>query len=451
MKVIKNIFDLRKVSFLLMTLPYIGFNWIELYHSPFFSFTKIACIIGLLIFIDIVVKLLISYFEKRERLISTIVITTTIVFFYGFYIENAIQTYLIDITEIIIRGRILMIFILLFTTGFLVLIKNKTYRILNLFFIIFIIISIVQNILNKNLDIQKSDKKNNFISFNLQNKKIKPIILIITDEYNSPDGLYKVFKDSSIYNFSNNLVKNNWVVKNNFYSFETSTIHSLSSLFNFNLSLDSQFKKSSINELGINKLMQGYLADSLSKKNVSIINFGIFDIGKTNPINPLYFYPKNLFEQFLLNTTYLFVKMNTNNFKISGFEKSFYSTSSHNKFIFTNLSNILLNRDNKYFNYVHLYMPHAPMTYESEFKLKSNNLNNYFSYWKFTNYKLTILLAQLIKDNNYKIILTGDHGYRADKRINPHYTFTSFYGFDTTELYKLKSVQDLGSLINAGY
>ena len=67
--------------------------------------------------------------------------------------------------------------------------------------------------------------KSNFIaliSSGLENKD-KPIILIITDGYVSPDGFYNYYKDSSIYEFSNKLENNGWVVNNNSKSEEINT------------------------------------------------------------------------------------------------------------------------------------------------------------------------------------------------------------------------------------
>jgi hypothetical protein len=61
------------------------------------------------------------------------------------------------------------------------------------------------------------------------------------------------------------------------------------------------------------------------------------------------------------------------------------------------------------------------------------------------------MLTTLIKENKFRIILTGDHGYRGDNRINPHYTFAAFYGFDQVSIDKIQSVQDLGSLIYGGF
>ena len=97
-------------------------------------------------------------------------------------------------------------------------------------------------------------------------------------------------------------------------------------------------------------------------------------------------------------------------------------------------------------------MPHAPIIYEPEFQLRDEyNLNNYYAYWNFTNNKLSAFLAKLTSENKFRIILTGDHGYRSDKTLNPHYTFTAFYGFNNYDLEKINSVQDLGSLINGSF
>ena len=96
-------------------------------------------------------------------------------------------------------------------------------------------------------------------------------------------------------------------------------------------------------------------------------------------------------------------------------------------------------------------MPHSPYTYGIELKTRELNTANYLSYWHFTNQKLDSLLTMLTKENKYRIILTGDHGYRGDKKINPNNTFGAFYGFDKKSAEAISSVQDLGSLINSYY
>lgn len=97
-------------------------------------------------------------------------------------------------------------------------------------------------------------------------------------------------------------------------------------------------------------------------------------------------------------------------------------------------------------------MPHSPFQFNPEFpKRDKNNLINYFAFWNFTNNKMNKLLTSLIKENKYRIIFTGDHGYRGENLIDPNNTFTAFYGFNLEMIDKIHSVQDLGSLINGGF
>ena len=103
--------------------------------------------------------------------------------------------------------------------------------------------------------------------------------------------------------------------------------------------------------------------------------------------------------------------------------------------------------DKNSFIYVHLMMPHYPFTFEDEFLEKENNLDNYIKYWNFVNNKL----LEVLKDSDltdYKIVITGDHGYRKyPDIIDPYQTFGAFYGFDKENLKKIENVQDIGFLI----
>ena len=91
-------------------------------------------------------------------------------------------------------------------------------------------------------------------------------------------------------------------------------------------------------------------------------------------------------------------------------------------------------------------MPHPPFEFGKEFKYKSNNLINYIEFWKFTNLKILPLLKSL-SQKNIKIILTGDHGYRNDNKINPKLTFAAFWGFSEKSIKEVLTVQDIGSLV----
>jgi len=348
-----------------------------------------------------------------------------------------------------IRGRILFFILILFSLILIFKIKLKFYKYLNIFFTFFSLINLLylkEHTSNNNISL-----KNNYKKINNHFIVKKPIILIICDMYSSPEELNKIFEDSSsIYSFSNKLKSNKWIIKNNFESYESETIHSLSSLLNFNLSINNNLHLISTEELANKYLLNAHIYDSLMFKKVNIINFGIFDIGKSKPLNHLYNYPKNIYDVFFKNTSYNQIKSNTLNFNNIGFSNNFYPTEFHNKYIIENLADSLASFSySNTFVYVHLWMPHPPYIFSPNFKLKNANTINYKSYWDFTNLKMDTLLLSLTKSNKYRIIFTGDHGLRDDIRINPFKTFAAFYGFDKKILNEVKSVQDIGSLINS--
>jgi hypothetical protein len=192
------------------------------------------------------------------------------------------------------------------------------------------------------------------------------------------------------------------------------------------------------------KLLNSSLYDSLNLKGVKFYNFGILDIGKTKRFTSLYYYyPTSYYGQFfdksMINVKYL------NN--DSGLLQK---QNMHNHYILESLPIILNKSNKKSFYYAHLLMPHDPYQYLNEFTNKSNsNPDKYFEYWKFTNKKLEILLNKLTKENKYRIIVTGDHGYGdIGGGIKAEQTYTAYYGFDYTLIQNISSVQDIGNLIN---
>jgi hypothetical protein len=452
---LRGFFELKKLSLFLIALPYLAFNFEKIINSPFYSFTQLILIFVIILLLDVIFKW--GFFKLNKKLhtiISLFIVFTSIVFFYGLYLTIFLQKTFQGHFNLLIRGRSIIEFLVALFILLILIMKKKTidYQYLNIFLIFFSLITVFTSV-NIATREKKEEFKSSFVSIPLNNSPVKPILLIISDEYTSPDGLYQIYKDSSIYQFSNKLAHKGWIIKNSFYSFEISTIHSLSSLFNFNLSKNKQFGKLSVEVIGTSKLIHSNISDSLEKKKINIINFGIFHLGKHPYLNRLYFYPTSFVEDIMMNTIYFTIKSNTSNFNKSGFVSSYYTMETHNKYIFNHLVDTLrtINQP-KTFTYTHLYMPHSPMQFNPLFPIRTvNNLINYKAYWNFTNQKLDPLLTSLIKENKYRIILTGDHGYRGDKRLNPHYTFTAFYGFNQASIEKIKSVQDLGSLIYGGF
>lgn len=455
MNKIKDYLELKKSSIFLIALPYFIFNFQNIFYSAFYSTAQLIYIFALLLFIDVFFKwVLFKLNEKANRVISSFIVFISIYFFYGNYINNLIQEAFKANFNILIRGRTIIEFSLAFFSLVILIVRKNVvnYKYINIFFILFIASTTISSITDTSLK-RKEIFKSSFVSITKDKNPIKPILLIISDEYTSPDGLYRIYKDSSIYEFSNKLVKNGWITRNSFYTYETSTIHCLSSLFNFNLSKNKKYRNEEIKNIGAAKFVYASIADSLEKKKVDIINFGIFHIGKYPYLNRLYFYPSSFVEDIMMHTIFYIIKYNTGNLNENGFASSYYPMEAHNKYIFKNLDDTLNTLYNKKtFAYIHLYMPHSPMQYKPNFPIRTeNNIVNYKAYWDFTNKKLNILLTDLIKSNKFRIILTGDHGYRSEKRINPNYTFSAFYGFNQESIDKINSVQDIGSLINGSF
>ncbi|TBR19262.1 MAG: hypothetical protein EPO57_04120 [Chitinophagaceae bacterium] len=454
MKKLKELLSLNRVSIFLLVLPYLIFNYATIVHSPFFSFPLLMLFLILLFAIDFLLKwIATSLRNKKLNIFSLSLVFIGILFFYGTYITGFLQTLINENFTVLVRGRTILEFLVIICILLIIILREKTitYQYFNIFLIFFCIIILASSL--KNNKSRKVEKfQNNYIHISKKDSSTKPVLLIISDEYTSPDGLYNIYKDSSIYEFSKQLAKSGWITENSFYSYELSTIHSISSLFNFNLSINNNYSKQRIADLGSSKLMHAAIADSFKQKAVKIINFGIFHIGETSYLSHLYRYPTSFWEEILTNTIFFKIQDNTGDLNKSGFANSFFPTEVHNKYIFKHLqdtSNKI--KQTNTFIYTHLFMPHSPMQFTPGFPLRfQNNLTNYFAYWNFTNSKLTQLLTGLAKENRYRIILTGDHGFRNDNRINPHYTFTALYGFDQGSIEKIKSVQDLGSLIN-GY
>ncbi|MHA8078894.1 hypothetical protein [Aquirufa antheringensis] len=284
----------------------------------------------------------------------------------------------------------------------------------------------------------------------MNNSFTKPVILLILDEYSSPTELYKNNPDTSLLEFSNRLISSGWEVNNTQYSNDLSTINSLSSLFNYNLNFSVD--RSNINQ-GIYELRGSSLIHHLEKKGVKIYNFGIFDIGRSKAFSKIYYYEnvekkstflRQLFAKSLIAFLYD---------SIPGVRQSY-----HNRYLIENsYRKIKTLEGQKAFIYLHLLMPHSPLIYKGNRMFNSSiyldRFENYEMYWRFTNSILKApLLNSLVQNNAFKIIITGDHGYRGEpKKVNPHKTMTAYYGFERSQTSKIKSVQDLGSLINASF
>jgi hypothetical protein len=444
---IKSFFDLKKGSLFLVFTSYLVFNFRTIFLEDSFTLNDIISLIMSLIIIEVIFKLI----SLKNPRVSLLIIGNIFLLLFGYFIALYFQKNLSQLFGLQLRGRIIFI-MLLIIINLILISKTKPihFKPINIFFTIFIVLGFINSFLIlKSPKINAEYFSNKYIPFEAFNKD-KPVLLIITDEYHSPDDLYKYFKDSSIYNFSNKLRTKGWKVNNKFYSNEISTKFSISSLFNYNLSYNKGFKKLTMEELDINFFKKNQLFDSLLSKNIKINNFGIFSFGNIEPKNSLFKTNQTFLERVFEFTSIKIAMGNTENFKKNGFGINFYPRDKINKFVFTELIETK-DLNNNTFIYAHLLMPHTPFIYDNEFKFKKTTTTNYLEFWKFTNNKLEIVLEEITKSKNLKVILSGDHGYRYETNLNPKFTFLALYGFDDFNVNEIKTVQELGSLINSNF
>ena len=440
---LKEFFSLKRPLFLFLMLPYLVLFYLRIIN---YGDTTLALKIKILLLIIILSDYFFDKFFKyllKYKFFFAILYSILILFFYWSYILQLFFFINEQSYKIHLRARYILPEILVLLVFIIYKFNKSIFYVKNVFFITLSIILILNYI-----QLQNDNNKNHPLK--LQIKPNKPVVLIILDEYSSNNELYKQIKDSSLFNFKNYLVGNNWIIKDDIYSYDTLTINSLASMFNFNYQLtDKQVSIYQSKEY----LKESSLYDSLQNKSVIFYNYGIFDIGNSRAKSKIYYYENeikniNLILEFfsitLLNPL-LHQKTITNNKQII-----------HNRDIIEIDVNKLNSVQKKSFIYLHLLMPHAPYEFYGKFnynldKSSNDEFTKYYNYWKFTNKIIEPFLTMLIKENKFKIILTGDHGLRGYSKIKPNKTFTAYYGFEQSTVDSIKSVQDLGSLINSCY
>lgn len=433
-----------------LIFPYLIKNFSSLFSSIYFDSFKLFLVIVLLLAFQIGLSLI---FRIKKGIIAvSLIYVSLFIFLYGFDIINSFQKFEIFLYgKIYFRARVIIFIFWCFLLFifYLLSLKKNSFEQVNLFFILLSLISL--------FDISISDQvrgikklKSSFNKIGAHPKPNENLFLIILDEYAAPSEIEKALNDTSVYNFNFELEKRGWVVKEGFRSQETSTILSLGSLFNFNLSQNENFRNLTNEETLIDGLfVKAKLADSLKVKGVKIINKGIFPLGYTRPLSLVYIYPTSFLERLLQTSLSPILESYIISKSKGKAPLNSHSPAFHNKKIFSSLSEF--KSAGKTFVYVHLYMPHPPFEFYTEFPARSRNTQAYFEYWKFTNKKLLSILDSLTISKGSRVIVTGDHGYRFDSSMNAQNTFSAFYGFDESILNKIESVQDLGGLINCSF
>ena len=382
--------------------------------------------------------------------LSILVIPSLILLLYYqplIQIWSKFNTFFVHLPTIRARHYLPLTWLVIIALSYIVLSKRKNRAyLINVFLGIFCTSLFISSIIPNKIT------NNKFSSHFLSIKRAytKPVILIILDEYSSPNELARYTGDTKPLQFSRQLQAAGWMVSNSSISKHKATVNSLASLFNYNINLTDETLEA---PTAIRLLRQSQLLADLEKKGITCYNGGIFDVGKTKAFTKIYYYEKedkqpsfieHLFSKSMFSLFYLLTPD--------------AKQSLHNRSI-VEQSAAKINRQTQpqSFIYLHLLMPHAPLSYTGSNSYKpspySNKVSNYLDYWHFTNQiVLKKLLTPLIKSQKFKIILTGDHGYRFyPAQINPYLTMTAYYGFPKGQIDQVKTVQDLGSLIYASY
>lgn len=378
---------------------------------------------------------------------------------------------LFDDTKFIIHDLRLRYFSLLiiFISGVIYLypfLFKISFKFHNIIFLNLTIVMFVNNIYVANKTFSRDDLLNK-LNYKFQDEKLspykksdKPIILIVLDELSSSQEIFNITKDSIDFKLNNYLTKNEFISKNNFKSLSLRTSISIPSLFNFNF--HNNIKKDSIENIdkGL-QVLEGYsdlirnnlLVDSLNKKNITSYSFGITSFSKGINNDSFYYYwdnknPNQKTYERIINKTIIGTFLS--NIK--------RETSQYDKFRKDGL-NFLSNTNfnEKSFYYFHLYFPHDPFSYYEEYPAKNLNyytisenkyLEEHINYRRWFTIKFIEIIDKIItKNNNVRIIITGDHGFRFNKKINPEYTDSYYRGFDLINIDSYNFIQDLGYLI----
>jgi hypothetical protein len=414
----------------------------------------LVVLVGILA-IDALFKVVLLYPGKITKTVIILMVSATILLFYGYYFLADLQHLTVKIRKAPLRMRNIfaILFVLVTLIQFAFYKRKWFYKIINIYLLIFSFLVIIfpgKKQQSSSVDIRSIPMHP--LTFPVSPDTIKPVLLLVADEYQSPDEMATFFNDRSVLNFSDSLSGKGWITKNSSPTLEGSTIYSIGSLMNFNLSENKKFSEQNIMNIGIHKLSHTALQDSLQKKNVRFTNYGIFDLGNTRAASQVYFYPINFLQHFLAYSSYFLIKFGTGGFEASGFQEKFSPYEAHNIKVLETLADTLSHVSPRTFVYAHLLMPHKPFQYTTEFPLRiTNQFKDYKDYWNFTNIKLGELLEKLTAENKYRIILTGDHGFRQGDRMNRKNTFTAYYQFDSSAVRQLHSVQDIGSLINGSF
>ena len=120
----------------MVVLPYIGFNWRELYESPFFSTQQAGQVLVVLIAIELLFTMLVKKTGKYEQVLSVLFICFSILFFYGNDLVVPVNEFITKSFHLFIKEKIVFIIIasLLLIFIYYIVALKKLWKVLNIFY-----------------------------------------------------------------------------------------------------------------------------------------------------------------------------------------------------------------------------------------------------------------------------------------------------------------------------
>ncbi len=300
------------------------------------------------------------------------------------------------------------------------------------------------------------------VQLEISSKTKIPIVLIICDGLTSTNEIFSITKNNEDLNFEKFLKSNDYIIKDDFKSKSSWTQFSLTSLLNLNLHKSDTLNK--LEELKTNRIFQSdfrhliknnLLVDSLLQKNVKSYSFGVLPFFKgVQTKNSFYLWNKIKFnyEMELLKNfktlDFLLRKSVLNFIDSRFFGGRTYTMDKYRQYTLDMLETVEFNENNFY--YFHYYAPHSPFSFFNDFPYveSSDSDQNFINHYKYRRFMMDKLIRVLSmeKFNNVRVIISGDHGFRSDLTVQKN-TMAAFKGFEEKSIEKIRTVQDIGSLI----
>jgi len=454
-KLIENYF--RAPSSLLILFPYL----VNLFLNSKLE-NKLLGVVIIFIGIDLIIIKL-----KKKYMREVLYISFLVIFFYSKIFFND--------TEIIIHElRFREFFVIFSAIVFLIIsaiIRLKSgAKIINIFFLIFGCTFFLNTESNKFFSKDYLLAQNNFkYEKKLLNNDASssPVIFILFDELSSSKEIYNYTQDSTDLTFDISLKKLGFKLISNFYSNSTHTKFSMPSIFNFNLHTNS-FLLDSIEKIQNNVTIQksfywlasnNLLVDSLNKKSIKSYSYGLFPFNNGVVDEDFIYWWPSFSDPLRLFKNESFLKEFFQDSLLKAIESVFIDRTSVEEFkvnVFEKLKS--LNPEENSFYYFHFFAPHEPYTWKNEYIGKTNEdltsdeeLDEHIKFRRFILSK-TLPLIKSKKFKNCRIVISGDHGFRFNKKnINPNLTNLYLYNYPEDILKSISSVQDIGYLIQNSF